>query len=321
MFVNKDISGIIATPKKCGIDNAAQLKEYTKKYPYSSLFSILYLKALSNSSNIHFEEELAQHSYRIPDREQLYNLIQQHSLPKENEYETIEDEIKIDDSVKNSRNTRENENVEKKHISQKEEEPNKSEEESTANEVSEIESNSSKKTADAIDETILQHAFSANYRLPELNEEEIVELNKKNNPTKKEEEIAPQKVKTEVTIDTKQSFKSWLNSNESYTHYEHNQKAPIQDVTEDSTPLKTKKELLDEVKKPKKAFFSPVQKAKESLNEDVLPVSETLAKIYALQGNFPKAISAYMQLSLINPEKKIFFALRIKELEQKLKHK
>jgi hypothetical protein len=43
-----------------------------------------------------------------------------------------------------------------------------------------------------------------------------------------------------------------------------------------------------------------------------------LAKIFALQGNYPKAIYAYEQLMLSNPEKKIFFASQIKELKKKL---
>jgi len=73
-----------------------------------------------------------------------------------------------------------------------------------------------------------------------------------------------------------------------------------------------------EFEKPKREFFSPVKKAKESLNEETLPVSETLAKIYQMQGNISKAIYVYQQLSLIIPEKKTYFASQIKSLKKKL---
>jgi hypothetical protein len=69
---------------------------------------------------------------------------------------------------------------------------------------------------------------------------------------------------------------------------------------------------------PKKEFFSPAKKAKESLDESGLPVSETLAKIYAAQGNFPRAITAYEQLMLKIPEKKSFFVLQIEKLKKNL---
>ncbi len=81
-----------------------------------------------------------------------------------------------------------------------------------------------------------------------------------------------------------------------------------------SRPQKTDKQ--EEI--PKTEFYSPLKKAKSSLDETSLPVSETLAKIFAAQGNFPKAIYAYQQLILIYPEKKIFFVSQIEELTNKL---
>jgi hypothetical protein len=73
------------------------------------------------------------------------------------------------------------------------------------------------------------------------------------------------------------------------------------------------------ISRPQKEFYSPSKKAKESINPDSLIYTETLANIFAIQGNFPKAIVAYEQLMLTNPEKKIFFANRIEELKEKLK--
>jgi len=45
-------------------------------------------------------------------------------------------------------------------------------------------------------------------------------------------------------------------------------------------------------------------------------VTETLAKIYALQGNVNKAIRAYEILSLRFPQKSAYFATLIKKLKE-----
>lgn len=75
--------------------------------------------------------------------------------------------------------------------------------------------------------------------------------------------------------------------------------------------------FIDDVKKRESTeFFSASKMAKKSLieNEDV--VSETLANIYLKQGHYEKAKKAYAKLSLLVPEKKHYFANKIKQIEE-----
>ncbi|MFZ9846539.1 MAG: hypothetical protein ACO3EE_00120 [Flavobacteriales bacterium] len=72
---------------------------------------------------------------------------------------------------------------------------------------------------------------------------------------------------------------------------------------------------------PKKEFFSPVNMARKSVEEDGEIVSETLANLYVQQGHYSKAIKAFEQLSLKFPKKNVYFSARIKEIEELKKHK
>jgi len=65
---------------------------------------------------------------------------------------------------------------------------------------------------------------------------------------------------------------------------------------------------------PKSSFFSPTESAVRSNMDEEEIVSETLAHLYARQGNIQKAIHIYEKLSLLNQEKSRYFAARIQEL-------
>lgn len=86
---------------------------------------------------------------------------------------------------------------------------------------------------------------------------------------------------------------------------------------EKNTDAQAKKEYLT-FEKPKINFFNPQSSAKKSITKKNLPVSETLAKVFESQGNYPLAISTYEQLILIFPEKKIFFADQIEKIKSKI---
>ena len=154
-----------------------------------------------------------------------------------------------------------------------------------------------------LEKQILSAAFSANYVDKELTqiEPEVVSSEIIFLPT--QEMLSPKK--PEIDDLTSLSFGSWLKVN--------NSRAILSEEIDTEEP----KQEFYTFEKPKKEFFSPVKKAKESVDENKMPVSETLARIFELQGNLPKAIYVYEQLSLIFPKKKTYFASQINLLKKK----
>lgn len=73
-----------------------------------------------------------------------------------------------------------------------------------------------------------------------------------------------------------------------------------------------------QIKPPNPDKLTLKNMAKHSAEDTQEIVTETLAKIYADQGHYNKAIDAYQKLSLKYPEKSSYFAGRISELEKKV---
>ena len=110
-------------------------------------------------------------------------------------------------------------------------------------------------------------------------------------------------------IDFKLTFEHWLY-----------QKKP-DDISEKERSVDDILKSLENRKdnKQKTKFFSSEKNAQQSLEETPTMNTETLAEIHVKQGNYPRAIKIYEQLMLSNPEKKLFFASRIKYLNSKTK--
>lgn len=305
----------IRQPQSLGADDIPALKELCVKYPYAQLFSVLYLKTLAQSKDLHFEDELQNHAYKITDRAKLFDLIQGNENSGPVEIQSIEESEEPEhvpaQPEPNPNNTiipepeTETETEEKPaELSEKIEVPVVPEKEpvqpAPVAEEPEIEAESPQKPAiDELEKEILSGIMATAYSLD-------LEEKQRREQEKKEEVPAEEK----IDLQERRSFTSWLKvaskNSEEPAKKEHDQLIE-----------KFIREEPERIK-PKAEFYSAPKKAKESVKEDKLIYTETLANIYALQGNFPKAITAFQQLMLTNPEKKLYFAKKIEELNKKI---
>ena len=189
------------------------------------------------------------------------------------------------------------------------------------------ESEEFKRENDQLEQLIQAAAISSSFMETNFHEEEQKsKLEPEIKKTLDSEVVVEKKIekitiveKTEIEPKSERSFSSWLSLGATTTAVNPIETTVILEETkEPEIEEEPKKTEYYNFEKPKKEFYSPVKKAKESLSENNMPVSETLAKIFALQGNYPKSIYVYEQLILIFPEKKSFFATQIKNLKKKL---
>lgn len=320
------------------------LAQLISSFPYSANIRLLYLSALLNDGDIHFEKELKKSAAYIADRRVLRKLIDRPinssqyiieevtsplqviqkeeenlevevaDIPKPQPVENLQTEEPLEETLVIKENTAQSEELEIPTVKEELETPEQQEDtieeitpepllEDTPKEVV----SDDEETPSAIPELedqIIASAVNASLSL-EVEETDL-------STEKTEEEIVP---KEEVT----KSFLDWIG-------------APKDDFTT-VTELDPKEQERIEFKRKaenlinqfianqpridvKKEFFSPGNMAKKSVEDKAEIVTETLAGVYAAQGNIPKAINTYQQLILKFPEKKSYFATLIEKLKE-----
>jgi hypothetical protein len=317
------ITAYIEDPSLLDATTLPVLKELADKHPFSSIYSLLYLNAVTRFNSVSLDAALNDHAYQLNDRKKLYQLI--HA-----DFEGTSDLVSTDaitintDSIATASIKVETIDQATELIPARAVEIDSVEEQASDSSLV-ISENDSKETTVAFVETAVleeqavidentferetsAHSLEQEYVLPEEDFEEITKVEEKSVVVEK------------INVAEKRSFTAWLNVQNA-----PNKTPEIVDELVEEKQKPEKKDIIDRfiaqqpsISRTKNEFFSPSRKAKESLSEDTLPVSETLAKIYAAQGNFPKAIHVYHQLSLNFPEKKSLFAVQIEELKKKI---
>jgi hypothetical protein len=288
---------LIHNPHLVNAEDVAKLENLLQEYPFSQTLHLLFTKGLSNTDDHRYQEQLAKTAAFTSNREVLFDLLIQDKLRK-----TI---IEVEAQLSEAEQNEPNEVFGKLPSSQ--EETQQVEVESPITEKAK-----ENKNQDADDDLkflerqilneIISHSLTSELVQDASEKEEEVQ-----GELKDEHDEGEEKASLDIQPEeSKMSFTSWLKKG----------KADTTKVAEQPTPKKAAEQPVQTTEKSKAEFFSPTKMAKLSLVEDEWFVTETLAKIYVKQGNYSKAIRAYENLSLKNPEKRVYFASQIEKIKQ-----
>jgi len=320
---------LIDNPGTLAETHIASIEKILNDYPFFQSAHLLYAKALKNSKHINYHNALKRTAVIAGNRAVLYRLINQ-PITQQTAPIIIEDKAEIEkEEIKHEVKSEIKpeivqeaapEIVPEAKIEKADPPPINyiytivNNERPTVNQV-EPEKPVDGVKPQTLDEIVLNPVVEAYI------ETEILKINEK---------------EPEIKIEEPQSFTQWLkqlpaiSKQLSVSDQPKTESVKKEIISKPQNPKhKTEKqEFLDKllseelrISKPQadKTFYAATQKTRSSVLEDENLVTETLAKIYVLQGNHGKAILAYEILSLKFPEKSAYFASLIKEIKNNIK--
>ena len=344
------ISFVEAPEKMSGTDSIL-LSDLLKNFPYFQTAHMLYAKSLHNTNSVHYNNQLRVTAAYATDRKILHRLITRKAIieavePIENIEKKNEKKIEevVIDLIKEEVKQHQiqaviTENIVVPEIIEEIEETHKNIiaievvpepeiEEPLSEEKGIKESEQIEDLTNALEKEYISEIVDAKIEI-ELQYTPLIEEKEKKTETIETNFVLPisvpvseQKVENEQEIAPESlSFTDWLKHFKSDSSSE--ELSSSEETSEKTEDQLSAFELIDKfikdepkLTRQKTEFYSPVNMAKQSVAEDITFVSETLAKIYVLQGNYAKAIKAYENLRLKYPEKRLYFASQIKNLRK-----
>ncbi|WP_143255017.1 hypothetical protein [Alkalitalea saponilacus] len=295
-----------------------QLREVLEEYPFFQAGRLLWVKNLHNLDHIRYNNELKLAAAHIPDRSRLYSLINHISQP-----------INLVEPEKESQELVSTEVLQKAEPESASPSPDKDEDQAAAIgedyfSVDDVYETSSGSQVDFSDERLnnkkeeefksypeniilpsadflgFETGVASEYQLPGGNEQ--------------------------VSLDESRSFSEWLNvlrhqpvvKGEQYQEEEMPEEKKDKKMALIDSFLQQGDRRRIKISEEEQKKENPKDFSLRSLQESNDLMTETLANIYIRQKHFLKAIDIFKQLSLKYPEKNIYFARRIKELEEEI---
>lgn len=336
---------IIKQPHHIESAQLAELEVLVKEYPFFESAHLLYTKGLHKYQAINYSKQLRKTAIVVNSRTILYELLHQVETVSVKHVEVVQEK----DSVIEVKAKNENEIIEKDSVK------DVGSVSVTNNDIKVIYVNTVSNSFVPPEKTVvLKETPNEEINIIKSieNETEVpvqefhIEKLNKNIEQEISKGIIQSYVETDIIKTTElnkeevqepSSFTDWLKTiqKESHTFQIDTKKElsanPINDKIESKKPeidkkpsfFSQNKQIIDKIiesdpgriKFGTTKFFTPASDAKQSLLENEHLVTETLAKIYALQGNISKAIRAYEILSLKFPQKSVYFATLIEKLK------
>ncbi len=341
-MLQQQFTQLIKQPYSITSSQLAELKVLINEYPFFESAHLLYTKGLHETNAINYPKQLRKTAIVANSRGVLYELIHQKAIQVAKEVIaeeiTAKQETKVEEISQSPINTVQiavgnvsvtNNDVKVIYVNTvsvatNAEEKTERPKELINNDISilkdienETETPFEEPTVEAFNEEKLNSQLESEIKrgiiqsyvetdiikTPELNKEEIKEPISFTDWLNKVKKEAGTIQKPEVKVEKQTEI---ISKTEKKTSFFEQNKGIIDKIIENDP---------GRIKLGNQKFFTPNVDAKQSLLENEHLVTETLAKIYALQGNNSKAIRAYEILSLKFPQKSVYFTTLIEKLK------
>lgn len=308
----REVNKLLCNPALLAQTDSAELRELCEKYPYFQAAQLLLTKKLYDAGDFEAPAQLRRAAISTPSGRRLYRLLFKEKLQELIESE-LEDLDKSEEStVQEPEDAAFTKPIPMRSLQKSADEGDGSDQKQSENPVKpkgdqvKEKYDEERPLAAELETEILKHAAQSAYYLrsePKPDEKDLADESPEIVSKRDEKTQKPQK------------FGDWLRVLDS---------DQLDEMRKEERKKDTGK-LIDEfiekqpqISKADTGFdFEPGSVSKMEAFQSGEFVSETLAKIYAKQGNFSKAKKIYRNLMTKYPKKKSYFARQIEELEKK----